>query len=64
MLFSSDIPNSAIYGIVWDAGTGQEAVNSCVLVKCTANQTFSRYKSRKLSNFQNEIQIPDKNKVH
>jgi len=47
MLFSSDIPTSAIYDIVWDAGTGQEAVNSCVLVKCTANQTFLPYKSRK-----------------
>jgi hypothetical protein len=46
-LFSSDIPTSAIYGIAWEARTGQEAVNGCVLANCTANQKVPRYKSRK-----------------
>jgi hypothetical protein len=40
MLLSSNIPTSAIYDILWDAWTGQEAVDGCVFVKCTANQTF------------------------
>ena len=59
MLFSSDIPTSAIYGIECDARTGQEAVNGCVVVTRMADGTFPRYKSRKRKNVRTEIKIPN-----